>query len=75
MRQRLTILFGFTIMVVSVLGQNNNDSLGEKRAGEELKSALTDTTQHNAISSKFIVLNNEEKSDKIRRTNSVWHLQ
>ena len=37
---------------------------GKKRAGEELKSALTDTTQHNVIGSKFIVLNNEEKAIK-----------
>ena len=51
-------------MTLSACGQTNRNTLGLDRAKEELKSALTDTSQHNVISQKFVVLDNKEKAIK-----------
>jgi hypothetical protein len=64
MLKRLTYLLTFLTLTLSVYGQskNDNDTLGAERARQNLISALTDTTQHNVINSKFIILDSEDKA-------------
>jgi NTF2 fold immunity protein len=66
MRQRLTHLFALLTLTLSACGQSNSDSdtLGAKWARQQLKTALTDTTQHNVINSKFIILDSKDKAVK-----------
>jgi NTF2 fold immunity protein len=48
----------FVLSTLTACGQNQQDriTLGRKYAEQELKSALTDTTKHNVISSDNIIL-------------------
>ena len=66
MRHRLTVLLTFLTLTLSACGQSNrdNDTLGAERARQNLISALYDTTQHNVINSKFIILDNKDKAVK-----------
>lgn len=55
--RKLTIIL-FALSTLTSCGQNKQDrnTLGKNYAEQELKSALTDTTKHNVISSENIIL-------------------
>lgn len=64
MYRLLTNLIFLGTLTISACGQTNNsgDTLEINWARQQLKSALTDTTQHNVINSKYTVLDNKEKA-------------
>lgn len=66
MGKYIKILIFFFGLTLTAYGQtySDKDTLGEKRAREILIKALTDTTQHNAINSKYIILKDETKAIK-----------
>ena len=53
-----TLTFLMLVIYLTACGQSKSDRLilGKKNAEEEIKSALSDTTKHNVINSKTIII-------------------